>query len=180
MYEKDNLTPIGKETITDLNDEIEHMKDLVNQLLLLETVQGYEMTRINLKPLCIEVTQRYQKLLNNKIQLKLTDTYISGNKDAIVQALNILFDNAIKYNDYNVGIQIKLNQGKLIFKDDGAGITDNELKNIFERFYRGKEVGSIEGTGIGLALFKEIMNAHDADVEVFNKKGLQFNILFKK
>ncbi len=180
VYEKDNLTPIGKETITDLNDEIEHMKDLVNQLLLLETVQGYEMTRINLKPLCIEVTQRYQKLLNNKIQLKLTDTYISGNKDAIVQALNILFDNAIKYNDYNVGIQIKLNQGKLIFKDDGAGITDNELKNIFERFYRGKEVGSIEGTGIGLALFKEIMNAHDADVEVFNKKGLQFNILFKK
>lgn len=119
-------------------------------------------------------------LPNNKIQLKLTDTYISGNKDAIVQALNILFDNAIKYNDYNVGIQIKLNQGKLIFKDNGAGITDNELKNIFERFYRGKEVGSIEGTGIGLALFKEIMNAHDADVEVFNKKGLQFNILFKE
>lgn len=178
-YEKERLSIIGQETIQDLNDEVEHMKHMVNQLLLLDTVQHSEMTMVNIKEICENVASKYNKQLNHPAKLHLVDTFVNGNKDALAQALSILFDNAIKYNDQSVRITIHLSHKTLTFKDNGKGIRDEDIQYLFERFYRGTEVGNIEGTGIGLALFKEIIDAHDARVEVMNDSGLKFNIFFK-
>lgn len=179
-YEQSHLSEIGNEAIADLEEEVEHMKVMVNQMLLLETVQHSEKSIINLADTCIEVTQRFQPLLQYQTELELTDTFVEGNYEALSQALAILFDNAIKYNGREVRIKLSLRDNKLTFKDDGKGIDESAIEHIFERFYRGTEVGEVEGTGIGLSLFKEIMESHHARVQVISENGLQFIIDFKK
>ena len=67
-------------------------------------------------------------------------------------------------------------------KDEGRGISDEDLKQIFEPFKRVKSVETkkIEGTGLGLAIVKHIMDAHQGKVEVESEigKGSKFTLWF--
>jgi two-component system phosphate regulon sensor histidine kinase PhoR len=101
--------------------------------------------------------------------------------------LSNLIDNAIKYNREGgeVLVSTELVEGKvrIIVADTGAGIADEHLTRIFERFYRidkdrSREVG---GTGLGLAIVKHIVDAHGSKVEVRSEvgKGTSFSFVLK-
>jgi two-component system phosphate regulon sensor histidine kinase PhoR len=64
-------------------------------------------------------------------------------------------------------------------EDNGIGIPENELGHIFEKFYRINHKESITGTGLGLTVVKEIIEAHDGTIEVTSKvgKGSNFSII---
>jgi len=102
---------------------------------------------------------------------------VFGVKERLRGVLSNLIDNAIKYNREGgeVLVSTELVEGKvrIIVADTGAGIADEHLTRIFERFYRrGSELRrETQGVGIGLSIVKHIVEAHGGRVTVQSDPG---------
>jgi two-component system phosphate regulon sensor histidine kinase PhoR len=112
---------------------------------------------------------------------------ISGDNDAIIEAIINLLSNAVKFStkhkDIEITLQTKNGEAWISIKDRGIGIPEGELPHIFDKFYRTDESSAknIAGTGIGLALVKHIMDSHQGRVEVSSKlnRGSIFSLIFQ-
>ncbi|MBT2671261.1 GHKL domain-containing protein [Streptomyces sp. ISL-14] len=104
------------------------------------------------------------------------------------QVIFNLLDNAIKYSDPNTktSISVKSENGMvlLIIKDEGYGIPKEDLSYIFDRFYRVDKSRSRDtgGSGLGLSIVKELIEAHDGTIEIKSEqgKGTAFYISLKE
>lgn len=94
----------------------------------------------------------------------------------IKRAISNLIYNALVHNDENVSIVVKIfedNNVHILISDNGCGINEEEIKYVFERYYRGTNTGeSHKGSGLGMAIVKEIINAHNADIKIKSKIGV--------
>ena len=110
--------------------------------------------------------------------------YVKGDADALSSAIQNLIQNSIKYGNRSrwLGLEVANGGGKikLTVADRGIGVGDDDLQHIFEPFYRAKEVvdAQIHGNGLGLALVKEIAEAHGGTVRAKSDigKGSEFTI----
>ncbi|MDO5344688.1 MAG: ATP-binding protein [Lachnospiraceae bacterium] len=113
-------------------------------------------------------------------------TLIRANREMIMELINNLCDNAIRYNNKNGWVNVNVTNGKeggsLIVRDNGIGIPKEHQDRVFERFYRvdksrSKQTG---GTGLGLAIVKHIVLLHDASLELNSEpgKGTQIRVTF--
>lgn len=136
---------------------------------LFDSLDKITKIRIGSKP--IELKYSYS---NN-----IPETLV-GDANKIRVLVSNLLVNAVKYtNDgyinFNVDCIINKNTVdlKIIVSDTGKGIKDEDVNNIFEKFYRGKEDkdSDIEGTGLGLAIVKSIVDLMDGDIEVNSVYG---------
>mgnify|MGYP000515985735 CR=1 FL=1 len=106
--------------------------------------------------------------------------------DKLQKIITNLLSNAIKFNRengfVNLSLKEKFKKGFLFIQieveDNGPGMTDEVQKNIFDRFYKSQGQSNIEGSGIGLALVKELVELHFGEVEVKSAvgKGTNFRI----
>lgn len=100
-----------------------------------------------------------------------------ADREKIFRVIQNLTSNAIKYNkeDGEVNISLKATKNNITFKvkDDGKGIPPEDLKRIFERFYRVEKSRSREqgGTGLGLAIVKHILEGHKSKISVSSTLG---------
>lgn len=120
------------------------------------------------------------------IELILTgdELFVHADMGKIQQVLYNLLDNAIKFShmDSVIKVETSLKKNKLFVsvKDSGIGIPKDDLKNIFNRFYksdasRGKDK---KGTGLGLSIVKEIINAHGENINVISTEGIGTEFIF--
>lgn len=145
------------------------------------TVEGEDKTLI-----------RSSIVIYDKNSLEVSKKYLqSGNID--IKKLNsqngvILINKTVVYNentkknyfgpvaDIKVGDEIELHFNKngrdVIIEDTGEGISENDLPNIFNRFYKAKASKKSESIGIGLALSKSIVEAHNGVIEVRSVMGV--------
>jgi signal transduction histidine kinase len=102
----------------------------------------------------------------------------------IQQVLYNLIDNAIKFSHNNSKIKVSTEEkGDKLFvsvKDYGIGIPKDSIKKIWERFYktdasRGKDK---KGTGLGLSITKEIIQAHNENINVISTEGVGTEFIF--
>jgi len=98
--------------------------------------------------------------------------------DKVIQVLNNLIGNAIKFtpNDGKITVEAKLHNNQEIVvsvQDTGEGIPENELKNVFDKFYQtGERVATdVSGTGIGLSIAKEIVQLHGGKIWAESEPG---------
>jgi len=109
---------------------------------------------------------------------------IKADQEAISSAVQNLIRNAVKYSNGNRWIRVSTsNRNRKVaidVEDRGIGISESDLKKIFEPFYRSKEVvdAQIHGNGLGLSLVKEIAEAHGGNVSAVSEigKGSKFTI----
>lgn len=91
------------------------------------------------------------------------------------EALVNVLDNAVKYTDRNGVISISINKFELFaridIEDNGIGIPDYELSDIFKRFYRGADTKNIHGVGIGLYLARKIIMEQGGYMKVSSERG---------
>ena len=102
----------------------------------------------------------------------------------VVEAVYNILDNAIKYLPGGTTIYIEAFSYELFsgirIRDEGIGVTEEEIPLLFGRFYRGRNVHDIEGIGVGLFLAREIVEGNGGYIKVNSElgKGTIFEICF--
>lgn len=145
-------------------------------------------TVFNLTELLEELFDVAQKMALKK-EIEIIGSFdknvkIIGFKEKLGQAILNIIDNAIKYTPKRGKVEITMTKNNmdanLQIKDNGIGISQNDLPHIFDRFYRGSTTDKFFGSGLGLAIAKAIINAHKGDIKVKSHigKGSSFNIVF--
>jgi len=100
---------------------------------------------------------------------------VDGNLQMLQRMLANLLDNAIKYSgpNSNVDVSVSKSDGNvlLLVSDEGTGISQADLKKIFDRFYRCDESRSKTGCGLGLSLVRAVVIAHGGHIDVSSTPG---------
>ena len=179
------------ERLNSINEEVKRITNLVDELRKLAKFDSgkdnLNKEIVNLKNYIKSIAYNYEgKALEKNIVIKYQLENIEAliDKEKFAQVIINILSNAIKYNNGNNEIYIKVfkknNSINISIKDSGIGIPKSEYKNIFERFYRlDKSRGSNEkGAGVGLTIAKSIVNAHGGEIEVYSEinKGSEFII----
>ena len=174
--------------------EVERLKKLVNDMLLLSKAEKSEvdlnkLEEINPEIVVNDVIEQYRILKPNVKYTVNVDKYINIKmyENDLKQLLIIFIDNSIKYNNKNnIEIEITLKKEcdkfKLEVKDNGIGIAENEIKNVMKRFYKvDKSRVNNNSFGIGLSIANRIVNNYnakiciDSEVDKYTKITLYFN-----
>ncbi|SHI10567.1 Signal transduction histidine kinase [Sporobacter termitidis DSM 10068] len=172
-----------QESITAIKEEASGMKDLVEQLLFLargdnNTIMLQPET-FSLRELAEEVAAE-TKMIDpaHDYATELKDAAVTADRSLIKQALRILVDNAIKYTDAGEKITILTDDdgatAKLGVRDNGIGISPDNVPRIFDRFYRADEsrARATGGAGLGLSIASWITSRHGGYLEVLSREGL--------
>jgi signal transduction histidine kinase len=99
---------------------------------------------------------------------------VAGDEYLLKTAVSNIIENACKYSSDN-SVDIKFGSidkwVKVEFEDKGIGIPEEDIKKIFEPFYRGGNTISYPGTGIGLSLVNQIVKNHNGTINISSKIG---------
>lgn len=178
-----------------IEGESDRLARLINNVLdfakVEQGVKEYRFSQINLNDLVESVLRllRYQlKMKEFTVNTILSEEefIILADVDATTDALINICSNAIKYSGEDKKIMVstfpKNGFAAVKIEDRGIGISEEDLKNIFEPFYRAKDAQTQQagGAGLGLALVKHTMDAHEGKIEVQSTpgKGSCFTLLF--
>jgi len=173
--------------------ESERLKRMVNNILDFSRTESnklkYHLKEFNLSEIVDDIMHEmnYWLEINNfEVNLDLDENIIATvDPEGLKQVLSNLISNAIKYSDIKKKIEIRLyeNKGKAFIEveDHGIGIQEDKLKSIFEKFYRvnSKKNENISGTGLGLTVSKDIVEAQNGNLLVSStvNKGSKFTIV---
>ncbi len=149
------------------------------ELLYLERrTPGHPISKQDLSGLLEDVLEDLQPTIAHK-QMKIVKKiepdviFKIDPKDFVRLAKNVI-ENAIKYTPKGKKVAISLsgNRGvELVVKDQGVGISEEDLQHLGERFYRGKNVARVDGTGLGIAIVNKILNVYGGKFEISSELG---------
>lgn len=167
--------------LSNIQREADRLTHLLNELLVLANVSGVDtplqMSEFGVADLVEDVisTMSHHANVNDIALLCETDEQlpqVQADRDRLLQVLINLVDNAIKCNRPNGSVTLKASADKeqVIFQvvDTGIGIPPLDLPRIFDRFFRVDKARSrvTGGTGLGLSLVKDIIEAHSGSIHV--------------
>lgn len=171
-------------------NETRRLTKLVKELMILATADSNQLeVKKELKNIDNVVKEvalpyvEYAQMQNKKLELELNcNKEVSIDISKITELLIILLDNAIKYTKEGENIKVithcKDGKATIEVADEGIGISDEQKKHLFERFYRADKARTREtgGTGLGLAIAQTIVKAHGGTIKVYNNtpKGTKF------
>ncbi|MEG1505143.1 MAG: ATP-binding protein [Lachnospiraceae bacterium] len=175
-----------------LKDSI-HLQRLVNDLLELSKLQNedyrIEMNPLNLVEVVEDAVRSLKPLAKDKEIEIMLDTpadpcVIEGDYGRLRQLCIILLDNAIKFSKEGgkIDVQIfqKVDEIGVDFKDYGSGIAAKDILHIFEKFYHIKSEKNQDGSGLGLAVAKQIAQRHGATLECESQEQTDTTFHFVK
>jgi two-component system phosphate regulon sensor histidine kinase PhoR len=176
-YKKEELPPVVKQYISKANIAINKLQHLVNDLLDVSKINAgrldYMFSDFNLTELlksCVEnAAHIYPE--NSFTNLDDNDFMINGNAERLEQVIMNLLNNAVKYSKENKNIIIKTavhnNLARVSVTDFGIGLSNEQQKHIFERFYRVEDQKYMAGgLGMGLYISAEIIHNHHGEIGV--------------
>lgn len=168
------------------------MSHLIDDMLCFARLErnneSYPRETLDFSELAEDICSDMALLKTNNILLTheiAPDITICGNRNLLSRLIANLISNAYRYGRENGEIRVSLRSGEeimLTVEDNGTGIAPENLEKIFERFYREESARSSEGTGLGLAMVKDIAAYHGGRVEVSSEtgKGSKFIVYFPK
>jgi signal transduction histidine kinase len=183
----------AKETIHKMEHSANQLVELVNEFLNLRKLEEgkmeYAFEAVDLNQLVGEMVESLQQIAIHK-NLKLTFTRLASpilcslDRQKFTQVIQNLIDNSLKYTDTgSVSVKLELVHNKnvrILVTDTGHGIDPAIIDKLFEQFMRAKnDAVKIEGTGLGLYIAKQIVEAHHGKIWATSpglKKGSTFII----
>lgn len=171
--------------LSKISTEASRLDFLINGLLKLAKTdfdsKGADIEEIRIDQLVLELKQNLDVAIPaNQIMLDFNELPHSedaitllGSDSLLRVALSNIFENACKFSgNQRVLIKIISDSGYILvsIKDEGVGIPEDELKNIYEPFFRASNVRDINGFGFGLPLAYRIIKMHSGDISVISQK----------
>lgn len=172
-----------KEYLSVILKEIERLKRMINNILEFSKMEKgnseYHLVNSNLASIIVatihDMNYWFEKENFNVVVDLDENIEAEVEPEKIKQALGNLLSNAIKYSTHTKKIIIRLFKKEkhicIEVEDHGIGIEEDQLSKIFEKYYRVDQVESISGTGLGLTVVNEIIEAHNGSILVSSKKG---------
>ncbi|MCB2191414.1 MAG: PAS domain-containing protein [Deltaproteobacteria bacterium] len=176
-----NYLNICWRNLNKLETQINNLLDLAR---LSHSKEQYSLEPVDLATLVRTSAENLQAAAaERKVKLDVSNLpdhplQVMGNHGKLVQLVDNLLLNAVKYNKENGDVQLDLqgNGEKVVLKvaDSGVGIDREHMAVIFNRFYQANlsGTGRLEGLGIGLSLVQEIVKLHNGDIRVESEPGL--------
>jgi signal transduction histidine kinase len=200
-----------RDIVLKIRERCELLTNVIKEMLELAKLKSRDFTdiildKINISPILTSVVQRFKVIASTKeIQIDLIyddfylkhydgpfssldeDFYIKGFEKQIDVLFSILIENAINYSPPNSVINIIIKKmGTQLYigiKDQGIGIAEKNLNNIFNEFFRSNNAVDFHknGTGLGLSIAKEIATIHNTNIQVEStlNEGSCFSMIFQ-
>jgi len=179
-----------------ISQETERLTHLVNNILNFSRMEAgkkqYNFQSIELNELVKKVLGNYDFHLRQngfEVKIELSDQLpsVKADEESLSEALLNLIDNAIKYSNENkfIGVKTGVDNGSVFLEveDHGIGIDSVQKEKIFDKFYRASSgpVHNTKGSGLGLTLVKNIIDAHGGEIKVDSHpgKGSRFTIYLR-
>lgn len=195
LYEGVEDIEMQKRFLQVINHEGDRMTALVQDLLELSKLDNaqvkFAMNTLNLEQILADSVDKYRIHAQKKHQSMIyhppmEDCRIIGDANRVEQVIKNIISNAVKYSPDEALIEVAVDRkGKyqvISVSDTGFGISVDDQRRIFERFFRVDKARSRQmgGTGLGLAIAKEIMEYHGGKIEVKSElgKGSTFELYF--
>ena len=170
--------------LTTINDiiKLSELDVMETTTLVLDRLPLYQMAEN-----CVDMLQVNAEKHQVTLKLEGEPAYIMGNREMVDEVLYNLCDNAIRYNNINGSVVVRVKpegeKVRLCVEDTGIGIPEKHQSRVFERFYRVDKSRSkaTGGTGLGLAIVKHIVAQHEAEMKLESEpgKGTRITILFE-
>ncbi|MGE5418891.1 MAG: ATP-binding protein [Chloroflexota bacterium] len=174
-------------------DDIRSLIDLANKLLLMakadSDLSNEYTASVRIDEVLWQIREEMHKFredhhMNISLEDSLTDSdqmIVAGDEFLLKTAFTNIIDNACKYSpDHTVDVTIGSSEQTVVitFKDKGIGISNDELKKVFEPFYRASNSITFPGTGIGLTLVHQIIRNHKGKIRMDSvvNQGTMVNI----
>ena len=176
------------EIFADLEGEVMRLTQTTQDLLVLEQIDEMQATQkqniSNIVHGQISLLKDFASKQNITIQEELNDFICQTNARDVEQVVFNLVHNAIKFSLPNSSVSISLSQkGALHIKDNGIGIEQKDLDNVFDRFYKvdsSRTFDDDNGSGLGLAIVKKITDKNNWKISATSEKdsGTEFILQF--
>ncbi|MBW8324702.1 MAG: PAS domain-containing sensor histidine kinase [Prolixibacteraceae bacterium] len=190
-HQKMNMAQVSAKLIK-IKKHVLHLNDIVNNVLQLSKMQegkiGFNPKNVDIIATCLHIIDGFNIGELYKDQIKFNSPFktliINIDKLLIVQSINNLISNALKYSPENSLVNIELNLGKdellLMVQDKGIGIPEKDIKHLFTPFFRASNSSTIQGNGLGLSIVRESLLLHGGTVSCSNNtdKGSTFVLHF--
>ncbi|MBF7096625.1 sensor histidine kinase [Alkalibacter mobilis] len=191
---KNNAEGIGyglldsKKATEIIKDETDHLGELVEDMIYLSRLESGSkdmvFTENDMREILSYTLERFRNIFERKGIRVIYDfseepVWFACEEKSLERAFVNLTSNALRYAKSKVSVACKLTEGRILISisDDGHGISEEDLPNIFNRFYKGEKGVH----GIGLSIVQSVVYSHGGRIEVkTGDEGAAFTIIFDK
>jgi two-component system sensor histidine kinase MprB len=160
--------------LRDVVEQLGEMTKLISELI--------ELARGEQQPLAAEdvrldlvATEAVERARRNRpgvfFTAELDETTVRGVPSTIERAVANLLDNAAKWSPPNGTVEVVVRDGRVVVRDHGPGIDEEDLPYVFDRFYRAGKSRGLPGSGLGLAIVRQVAEAHGGKVVAERAEG---------
>ncbi|MFC0036827.1 ATP-binding protein [Actinomadura rayongensis] len=171
----DRLTPAQRDrAVAALDGQLRSITGLVNDLVelargkeppaLLEDVRLDELARA-------AVATARTHWPDVEFAVDTAPTIVTGVPARLARLVSTVLDNAAKFSPDGGTVEVRVVPGELTVRDHGPGIAAEDLPHIFDHFYRARSARALPGSGLGLAMARQIAVAHGASLDAANAPG---------
>jgi two-component system phosphate regulon sensor histidine kinase PhoR len=175
-----------------LSRETSRLKRLVENLLSFSRATNgktaYRMATLDIRDALTEALARFKPQIRERgfeVECHVSDQpcYVKADREAIIQALENVIDNAIKYSESTRRIVVRVFSKDrsivLSITDSGKGIPQDDIPHVFTKFYRGRNV-ALDGSGLGLSVVHKIVKDHGGRVAIDSvpDRGTEVTMIF--
>ncbi len=181
----DRLTDAQKSRhLNIIENQVTRQLDLLNDILLLNQSEsvglGFNPAPCDLEKFCCTLIEDHQLTVGTLHPLVFTkmceDTNAQIDEKLLQRAISNLLSNAVKYSPEGGTIRLNLScEGEFVviaIHDEGIGIPESDLEHLFEPFYRAGNAGGIQGTGLGMVIVKQMIEAHSGTITIKSELGV--------
>ncbi|GEM_PF-2544003 len=194
ILERTDDPEVQRSNLQLIRDQVDGISDLIESLVLMSRLDSRADITVNtvnintiVRQLDLAIRDNYTERADD-FSVELDDDIppIIGNLIFISQAVQNLIDNAVRYSDIGQPISLRTLQNAshviIEVEDYGIGISEDEMGQIFKRFYRQDVAHSTRGFGLGLPIAQRIAQRHGGDVTVKSTlgQGATFQMIFPK
>lgn len=178
-----------RELLTIVHQQAEQMSEILNELLDLARIEARRGKDFRFQYMCVQtLLQEQMKALKLPagrtapvFKAPQEEVWLMADTSKLKQALGNVLSNAYKYSPGGGAVEVTLERligqsgapgmVRIVVSDYGMGMTAEQTRKVFERFYRADNSGKIPGTGLGMSIVKEIVELHNGRVSVSSQSG---------